>query len=136
MFGIWSDNNMYVEVGNGGGSYGRFSGYSSIVNQNEFYHIAMVFNGSGATNGDKLKLYINGIARTMTFFNGSIPSTTADLSGIPFQIARERNEDADGYFEGIVDDFRIYNYPLTQTQIRTVYNEGSAIRFGPMTGSP
>jgi hypothetical protein len=37
---------------------------------------------------------------------------------------------------GDLDDVRIYNYALTATQIRTLYNENSAVRFGPLTGSP
>ena len=28
------------------------------------------------------------------------------------------------------------NYALTATQVRTLYNENSAVRFGPLTGSP
>jgi hypothetical protein len=32
---------------------------------------------------------------------------------------------------GQIDDARIYNYALTPAQIKMVYNEGSAVRFGP-----
>ncbi len=39
-------------------------------------------------------------------------------------------------YNGQMDDVRVYNYALTQAQIRTVYNENAAIRFGPLTGSP
>jgi hypothetical protein len=39
-------------------------------------------------------------------------------------------------FSGQIDDVRVYNYALTATQIRTVYNEDAAVRFGPLTGSP
>jgi len=35
-----------------------------------------------------------------------------------------------------VDDVKIYNYALTATQVKNLYNEGSAVRFGPSTGSP
>ena len=34
------------------------------------------------------------------------------------------------YFDGQIDDVRIYNYPLTAAQIRKVMNDGTA-RFGP-----
>ena len=40
------------------------------------------------------------------------------------------------YFPGQIDDVRIYNYALTATQVKTLYNEDSAIRFGPVTGTP
>jgi hypothetical protein len=39
-------------------------------------------------------------------------------------------------FNGQIDDVRIYNYAPTATQIRTLFNENSAVRFGPLTGSP
>ncbi len=41
-----------------------------------------------------------------------------------------------GFYKGTIDDVRIYNYALTPTQIRNVYNEGSAVRFGPSSGVP
>ena len=34
------------------------------------------------------------------------------------------------YFTGQIDDVRVYNYALTQTQVQQIMNEGSAIRFG------
>jgi hypothetical protein len=39
------------------------------------------------------------------------------------------------YFNGQIDDVRVYNYPLTATQVRDLYTSG-AVRFGPVTGSP
>ena len=40
------------------------------------------------------------------------------------------------YFDGTIDDLRIFNYALTPTQIKNVYNEGAAVRFGPASGLP
>jgi hypothetical protein len=39
-------------------------------------------------------------------------------------------------FNGQIDDVRVYNYAINPTQIRTLYNENSALRFGPAAGSP
>jgi len=39
-------------------------------------------------------------------------------------------------FSGQIDDVRIYNYALTKQQIQQVFNQGSAVRFGPQTGTP
>lgn len=39
-------------------------------------------------------------------------------------------------FNGQIDDVKIFNYALTGNQIKTLFNENSAIRFGPSTGSP
>jgi hypothetical protein len=40
------------------------------------------------------------------------------------------------YYSGQLDDLRVYNYTLTTAQIRTLYNQDAAVRFGPLTGSP
>jgi len=40
-----------------------------------------------------------------------------------------------GEFSGQIDDAKIFNYALTATQVKTLYNDG-AIRFGPVTGIP
>lgn len=34
-------------------------------------------------------------------------------------------------FSGQIDDVRIYNYSLSLQQIKLIYNEGAAVRFGP-----
>ncbi len=40
------------------------------------------------------------------------------------------------YFNGQIDDVRVYNYALNATQIKTLFNENSAVRFGPTEGLP
>jgi hypothetical protein len=30
----------------------------------------------------------------------------------------------------------VFNYALSEAQIRTLYNQNSAVRFAPVTGSP
>ena len=39
-------------------------------------------------------------------------------------------------FIAIRPDVRIYNYGLSATQVKKMMNEGSAVRFGALTGSP
>ena len=39
-------------------------------------------------------------------------------------------------FDGQIDQFQIYSYEMTASQIARLYNESSAVRFGPVTGSP
>ncbi len=40
------------------------------------------------------------------------------------------------YFNGQIDDVRIYNYALTSQQVQLLYNQGGAIRYGPSSGTP
>lgn len=40
------------------------------------------------------------------------------------------------YWTGFIDDVRIYNYALTAQQVKTEFNQNSAVRFGPTEGLP
>jgi hypothetical protein len=39
-------------------------------------------------------------------------------------------------FNGLIDEVKVYSYALTKSQILLDYNQGSAVRFGPVTGKP
>ena len=69
-----SDGQIYYFVGNGSNPYG---GLSSAYSFNQWAHFTMVFNGNGADNEAKLKVYINGQNKSLTY-NGTIPSVTSD----------------------------------------------------------
>jgi hypothetical protein len=76
-FGLytWSDGNMYIHFKDGGvNKYGAFD-YSTLVTANTWFNIIIVFNGSGSTNADRLKCYIDGTQATLSFV-GTQPTTT------------------------------------------------------------
>ena len=108
-----SYNIMYFNVSNGTNTYGTVPFTSTDWN-----HISLVFNGSGTGNSNKLKAYINGEEQSLTF-TGTTPSTTANLSGIAFQIGRRDNE----YFSGKMCDFKIFNTALTEAQVQELYKK-------------
>jgi hypothetical protein len=70
-----------------------------------------------------MKLYINGQVVTSTPASGSIGTSANDLG-----IGREPAS-ADSFFDGQIDDVKIFNYALTNQQILTEYNQG-AVHFG------
>jgi len=51
---------------------------SGLVSANTWYNALVVFDGSGATNADRLKLYINGSLITLTY-TGTIPTQTGTM---------------------------------------------------------
>ncbi len=98
----------------------------ATYDDDNWHHIACI--KTGATS---LELYIDGILITT---DSSITATNTLTNADPIYLGI----DADGTsndFTGTVDDVRIYRYPLTPQQIKTVMGE-SAVRFGPLTGSP
>ncbi len=75
-------------------------------------------------------LYIDGISRNST---ASSCTLAADNSK-NLEIARNSNA-GNQFFNGQIDDARMYNYALTPVQVRVLYNNG-VVNFSPSTGAP
>lgn len=90
-----------------------------------WYHVV------GRRTGSTMEMFINGQKDSVT---GS-DSTALSFSTCGLYIGAGPTSSCGGgistYFDGMIDDLRIYNYALTDAQIKTVMNEGSAVRFGP-----
>ncbi|MEK7153477.1 MAG: LamG domain-containing protein, partial [Patescibacteria group bacterium] len=100
---------------------------ASAITTGTWNHIVMSWADD---SDDEISIWINGIPKG-TSADGVGP-TSADTNNI---IIGNDSTQANT-FDGLIDDFKIFNYELTSAQIRTLYNEGSAVRFGPQTGSP
>ncbi|MCX6789152.1 MAG: LamG domain-containing protein [Candidatus Gribaldobacteria bacterium] len=102
---------------------------NSAVSLGNWYHLVLTVDA----NTDALLLYKNGvlIGRNDTAKAGF----TTDNPINPIAIG-SYNYTSSKYINGIIDDVRIYNYALTATQVKTLYNQNSAVRFGPTEGLP
>jgi len=83
----------------------------------------------GTRKGSTLSIYVDGIledAHTVTPVDLTY-SSTLNLGQRGVGV---------GYFAGQIDDVRVYNYALTPIQIKTVMNQGAAVRWGPNVGQP
>ena len=101
---------------------------AGTVTLNQWNHILVVAEG---TTG--LKLYINGSLISSSFSADTFSNTyTDDIIGAVKSVELS----FDRYFQGQIDDVRIYNYALTPSQVKLLYNNNNSVRFGPVTGSP
>ncbi len=83
-------------------------------------HIGFVYTGT------EIRYYVNGVQVGTNAFTGNVTSTS------PVCIGNYNAGCTDTYrYNGRIDDVRLYNYPLTDTQVKVLMNEGAAIRFGP-----
>ena len=101
------------------------------AHQSRWMHVVATYDGSETTGS--FMIYIDAVrSDTMNSSFGAYTgmSNTAGAVQIAGYDGGSNNLDA------IIDDVRIYNYALTTAQIRTLYNENAAVRFGPLTGSP
>jgi hypothetical protein len=80
---------------------------SSVVNAGEWQHIALVHDGTTATH------YLNGSIVPSTVTSGSM-SDPAFNSSEPVLIGVETIK---RYFDGLIDDLRVFNRALTQSEI-------------------
>lgn len=77
-------------------------------------HVAVVFDPVAGTR----RIYVNGVDKTTSGVSGPMPASTAyDF----FLAARTAGN---GYFGGVIDDFRVYSRALTRGEILKLYNGG------------
>ncbi|MEP7263802.1 MAG: LamG-like jellyroll fold domain-containing protein [Bacteroidota bacterium] len=109
----WS-NAFYVFLSNG-----NWGTCSFIPCEATVYHLAIVFNGNGATNSDRLKLYINGSLQTLTF-NGTVDPVSYTTSPAANLVLGCEHNDASTqlqFVDGQIGEFCVWNYPLTAVEI-------------------
>jgi len=125
-----ASDNVYLEF-SGTNIYPRFyvtnGGVASYVtanvglNFNTWHNVVVVFDGSLTGNQNRAKIYLDGVNVTATDV-GTIPSTTSsDVSDFYFA---KVNGVGIFYWLGNQDEMGIFNYPLTPTQVTSVYNSG------------
>ncbi|OFW63197.1 MAG: hypothetical protein A2Z35_03755, partial [Actinobacteria bacterium RBG_19FT_COMBO_36_27] len=89
---------------------------SGSYNDNSWHQVV------GTLDGSTCKIFIDGVYKNS---ESCTPVSNNELVTIG-------GDDADSTyrpFNGQIDDVRIYNYALTAIQIKTLYNENSAVRF-------
>jgi hypothetical protein len=102
-----------------------YAGTNAVLTTGSWQYVTATYDGTN------VRYYINGTLKDTVAWGGigSANSGALVIGGGPSQASSD-------YFNGLIDDVRIYNYALTGAQIKNVMNEGSAIRFGPSSGQP
>jgi hypothetical protein len=80
---------------------------NAIADTTKWNHVALVYSPTGVT------IYLNGVgyvARNATM-------SPIDLSTSPFYINKDIHNQ-NGYYRGVIDEVKIYNYALTQAEVR------------------
>jgi Concanavalin A-like lectin/glucanases superfamily/Secretion system C-terminal sorting domain len=96
---------LYVNVSNGANSFGETA--AGIVVAGQWYHLAVVYDGTQATNSNRLKLYINGAPTALVY--GAIPSATNNNTA-PLIFGSSG-------FNGTIDEVRVWNTNLSAATI-------------------
>ena len=79
--------------------------------KNKLYNVTALYNGYD------FEIYINGELDAFTSFSGLILTTTIDL-----MIGQVLPNNTQYNFKGVLDDIRIYNYALSYSKIKSLYD--------------
>ncbi len=121
----WNDGQMYFEIRNGASSYAQFD-YSTVVTADEWFHVAMVFDGTQASDNDRLIAFINGSQVSLNYSAAAIPTSTNATIG-DFYIGHTATQSDE--WAGGIGPVYIYNRNLLTSEILTNYNN-LKVRFG------
>jgi len=89
-------------------------------------HLVIIYNGAGATNADRLKIYLNNVLQTLSF-TGTIPASLLDSTAalcFGLNIVGGAAE-----YDGIIDEVGCWNRLLTTDEISDLYNNGNGLTY-------
>lgn len=127
MFGDSPNNYLFFKMADGNNYWIMYTPItpSNILSNTNWHHIVFVVDRTTQAN---CKIYVDGISQSLTFLgqlinvgsiNNNLQLYFSSLNGMTVSM-----------LNGLIDDVRIYNYPLTLDQAKQVYNEGSGLRVG------
>jgi hypothetical protein len=103
--------------------YGRTTDLNLTTNQ--WRNVQVIYDGTQSANANKLKLYVDGQKKTLTF-TGTIPATIQSASTAGLSIGGNSGD----YTNFLIDDLKIFSYPISEDEIKTLYNDSSAMTMG------
>ncbi len=88
------------------------------------------YNVVGVYDGSTLKLYVNGVEIASSALTGNLLSTSAT-----WKMGRRGEGSGLYYWNGVLDDVRIYNRALSATEVLNLYNDTSGVSQHILNGS-
>ena len=98
----------------------NFKTLSKVLNDNNWHHIVLIFDRGKSANNEIL-IYIDNVLQTLSVFNSNNGDHTGNFVSNKLYIGAAGSNLYK--YQGKMSDIKIFNYPLTQTQITNLYNE-------------
>jgi hypothetical protein len=98
----------------------------NLIPLNTWVHVAGVYDQTAGT----MKVYVNGVGSAIQF--GAVPATPF-VNNEPVLIgAGDLGSDVRDFFNGLIDEVELFNRPLTQADVTSLVNAGSAGKTIPV----
>ena len=97
------------------------TGYATGV----WYHVFVTYDGSA------VRVYVNGVKDNSANYSGSVGDVSTSMS-----LGRNEAFPTGAYFNGTLDDVRIYNRALSQAEITQLYKLGAATHLNATLNPP
>jgi hypothetical protein len=112
MMGIYSNNQVELEVRNSAGTSAQPNrpGGGTVLQINTWYFLAATY--SQTADGGVITTYVNGV-----FDREEITTITMAPSSGTFKIGRDPSAPGAGQFRGVIDEVRVYNHVLTESEL-------------------
>ncbi len=122
-FHILPDGNIVFALrsGSGGPYFDLFS--STILNDDEWYHVLVVFNNTA----DTAEIFINGVSDASAAYTDELANNTQPVIIGAFGPG---NPAGSNHFDGIIDEVALFNRALTADEIASIYAHGVESLFG------
>lgn len=147
LFSKYDSNSLRFEISLGNSAeYGDDLGLVVSVNGaspftaptlavGEWAHVAVVYDGSQATNADRIKVYVDAVAKSMTG-GGTIPATLGSLATASAAIASRSSGGVE--WVGDIDDVALFDFALSASQVSTLFaaNGGAVAALTAATVQP
>ena len=93
-----------------------------------WYYVAGVYNSTTP----EVRLYVNG-AEQAGIVSGTIPQGIGDDGGRFHIGAEDSSTSATNFFDGVIDEVKVYPFAMTPSQLNTDYNQGKSLRMGAVS---
>ncbi|WP_293315659.1 LamG domain-containing protein [Phenylobacterium sp.] len=127
-FAVDTNGSLYVEY------YGRdVLTPTGVITTGTFFHVLVSYNGGAIETGSNTQIYVNGVAQTMSVSGSQTGS--ANLGDANYGIGYRRAS-SNQYFDGKIDQLRIYKGALDQVQVDELYAETASDNDDLSLGGP
>ncbi len=108
------------------GTGSRTDTTNAVLTAGKWQHVAVVFDGSLTGNTNRVKMYVDGANVPLTQGAGAVPSSTTADGTATVKIGKFGGS-LDRYFNGSIDDTRIYSRALAPSEIKLLYTSGKGL---------